>query len=58
MRQLLDTLAEVKEPVAQSTSPRSEEKSVKPATKGGKSNASTSPVKTSPHVPRIIRKVR
>ena len=57
MRQLLDTLAEVKD--AGDTRTPSEEKPVKPVkpAKGGKPQNVTSPAKASPHVPRIIRKV-
>lgn len=61
MRQLLDTLAEVKEPVKpDSTSPPSVDKNEKPVktVKSGKPSNSTSPVRTPPHVPRIIRKLR
>ena len=57
MRQLLETLASVKERT-ESTSSSSEQpaKPVKPV-KSGKPSKSTSPVRTPPHVPRIIRKV-
>ncbi|CAB3989196.1 Hypothetical predicted protein, partial [Paramuricea clavata] len=58
MRQLLETLAAVKERT-ESTSTSSEQpaKPVKPV-KNGKPSKSTSPVRTPPHVPRIIRKGR
>ena len=53
MRQLLETLAEIKDPGPDTTSPPINEKPVKPV-----KNASTSPVRTPPNVPRIIRKVQ
>lgn len=58
MRQLLDTLAEVKDTTGDTATPIVEKpgKPVKPV-KAGKPQRSASPSRTPPHVPRIIRKV-
>ena len=53
MRQLLETLAEIKDPSPDTTSPPINERPIRPV-----KNTSTSPrARTPPSVPRIIRKV-